>query len=339
MILLLTFTSSLFASTGCENGLKAFAQTLHPELVKSCSDCHGNESDAPSHSQDDSSEAYKIARAYADFNQLSKSTFLKQVKTKHWLEHDATAVGMSTEKMTALLTAWYEQGEKDCQAEQYAYVTSFVKIGPETDSAFKRLRWKMDAGTVAEVEIQKYKQEQDGSVSYRLRKPRIATQENLIIEGLYLVVNGETNPLENAFSRIKALVNGKSFEEKDILPFPVLSVDNLITIPRASSSTELALAFSRFEKAQTQTCKQFNIFRDSLYPEVKASCLKCHSGTTEAAQRLNMNVDMEVLCQEFTQRSGVLSDIALKGKLEHPTIANPQASSRFKKALGLWNVD
>lgn len=339
VILLMTLSSLVNASAVCSSGLKAFSNTIHPELVKSCSQCHGLDSEAPSHSQEDPKAAYEIARELADFEQLPKSQFIKKVKSKHWLKYEPNAVGMSEEKMTELLQAWYDEGENECPTQEFAYVTNFVKVPTMNDNTSKKLSWKMKNDIFAEVEIKKYATESDGSVSFQIKKPRIGTKNNLKVAGLYLVINGEVNQLENAFLKIDQIIQGRDFDQNEtIIPFSVISTETIITVPRPDSSPTLGLAFNSLEEsALTQECLNTNTFDQNLYPEIKTSCLSCHGdSSSDAYKRFNLNQSVSEVCKQFSANPDIVFEVGVKGKLSHPVISNVGNANRFKRAFTLW---
>jgi hypothetical protein len=249
---------------------------------------------------------------------------------------------MTEEKMTQYLNAWYEQGEKDCKTEAYAYVTDFVKVPALDSTSYQKMRWKIKEGVMAEIEVQQYPAEGDGTISFRFKKPRIASEKNIKVSGIFVVINGETNPaMENAFEKVDQLILGRSFNPTEaIIPFPVLAVEELISLPHTDHTPTIGLAFKKLqENAAGVVCKNQVAFETSLLPEIKTSCLSCHAdSSTDAYKRFDMTTSPATLCEEFSSRGGILYEMAVKGRAGHTPIVNPQASNRFKRAFSLWNI-
>jgi hypothetical protein len=239
--LLVLISLNLWAESSdlCGTGLEAFKSTIHPELIKSCSNCHGEDSDLPQHAHDDAQLAYQAAKPLADFNQIERSQFIQMVRSKHWLRTSSRAKGMSEEKMRELLSAWYEAGEKDCTDRHFQYVSEFVEI-PQNDN-FQSVTLKVSEDVSIQLDVQKYIVEGDGLTSWRLKKPRLMTKKDVEVTGLGIIIDGETHPLENAFEKIKQFVFGKEWTQDTIQPFPVLSTESLITIPRKVNQPKFAI--------------------------------------------------------------------------------------------------
>ena len=216
MILLLSSLFFCFHSlANCSEGLQAFTTTIHPLLMQRCANCHGDDGMVVEHSQSDPSKAYILSKKFVNFENLYSSTFIRKVRTSHWVNIDPDEIGMSVEEMEAGLKKWWELGESLCPPS-LTFISSPIQIPvdlPTRDSGmFSSIQWDLSMRNSDlkdcefMVQIQSFTNE-SGSVpgSYRLKNPSIMCRSGRMkLERVRFMLNGTTNSFENIFEDVIA---------------------------------------------------------------------------------------------------------------------------------------
>jgi hypothetical protein len=196
----------------------------------------------------DLSKAYGVARQYADFSSLEESTFVKRVRSKHWLKYDPTQKGMSDGEILPLLRAWWDEGEFST-GRSFEFFSAPVEIPQNlpfmSEGQYGVLTWDMGAGDSrlsgcgVKIRIQRAKPADEGHPgAYRVRDLTArCTKSGFSAKGIYLFVSEESASYENIFSQLSLNIAADGVER-------LTETEPMILIQRRPSDT-LKLVFEK----------------------------------------------------------------------------------------------
>lgn len=290
-ILLVLTSLSLPAATAanvvCESGFESFKKNVHPTLQKKCLDCHDSGADGPPHSQNDALAAFEVALESVEFPDFKNSLFIQRIKEKHWLLYDSSQTGMEVSEATSLLKKWYEEGQKQCRSH-YKNVSQEITLPTSlpslVDNRFSKIEiplkeiaqeWK---NSFFEFDVQLFSEASANKpASYRIMRPRIRSDIPLEVKGVFFVVNGFVNRLENTFLAVHQKVNPST-------PSATLSEKSLIMLKKFAS-TKIAVGFESIHRIPSAvSCREEDAFKQGLFQEMKSlKCLDCHGDSRKSA--------------------------------------------------------
>lgn len=244
------FSAAAFAE--CGEGLQSFKKTLHPLLQARCVACHGDDGYVIEHSQSNAPAAYAISKQLVNFENIYTSTFMRKVRSAHWLNSDSNEMGMTEAEMDAALKAWWEGGEKLCPPDltfQSSEVGIPQNLPVRSSGTYTSMQW--DLGVIApgfkscilKVDIQRFSAE-NGSVpgAFRLSRPRISCDSGKTkIKTVRFSLNGITNSFENIYEDINTEISHDGSEK-------ILSTELMIVIDQISEEKNLAVGFGSISK-------------------------------------------------------------------------------------------
>jgi hypothetical protein len=332
--LLIIFSLNSFADVACEQGRSAFKNTIYPELLNRCTDCHGDNGSAPKHSASNLDQAYEIALGSAHYPDFMNSRFLKKVKSSHWSDYGNYPEDLMTEaEANQFLSDWYNQGQKECEG-QFKVETESISLPSDiphlSTGKFKTLSFKVkplnslpDTEVKVEIDVQVFSEAKDDiKKSYRLIKPRIKSNHSIWVKDLKFIYGDIYYQSENGFFDLDQKVSGRKLSDS----FPLLSLNSQILIVRENKKNTLKLGFSHLELIADPICPPENeTYQDLLKWLDKTKCLSCHSNSTEDGfKKMPLSGDF---CREILDRSNraqlpssIFIDVPSKGKFGHPQL-------------------
>ena len=348
----LIFSSSygICADAPCPQGLAAFEKNLYtPILRHNCVECHDVGGIGPEHSTADPIASYAAIETYVNFAQMDQSRIIQHVQTKHWVNYDTAATGVSVDQMTGALQAWWADGEKSCPNSSTAQTSAAaIPAGLPVFPAesFVKMSWALDAldpefkGSQFEVEIQQLAAPTSTtSGAYRLRKPRLSTpQSGISFEGIRFYINGKLLDSANGWAHLGARIagHGNTFDQA-----PVLSGRHLILLQDLAVGDVLSVAFTGVQVIAAPKCGNLAVFQAKILPVIqKNSCISCHAAGPpsdfDGSRYLSFQASDDQVCASVLERTSLVhqnaSPFYLIGFLQSydhpPTLPAPASFSQ-----------
>ncbi len=326
----------------CQDGVKAFADHFYGFVKeKACIGCHdGQNHQAPGWVSDSLQEAYQRTKALIDFSRPEVSPIVIRSTNGHCdtSEYPACSDPANKQEFVDAITAWWEHGERQCDAAYQRTAEVKVPAKIPTDK-FISMRWPLaniDANygnLYLEAEIKAINDSQTNRVVvYSLRKPRIVASKpdlSLFVRGVRIYLNGQNQRSANQFESIQAAVSPAKLED-GFYNYPVLSSEMLTLTAIDPKSDRLSIGIRKISSTPVQPCIASDVFISEIRPILDLqNCASCHGvgGSTKAPKPF-MSTDNASLCSALRQYIGAsphhttpLFDIPLMtNRMDHPKV-------------------
>lgn len=195
--------------TSAVDSISAFNLSVYAIEENKCASCHGA-GIGPQFVVDDIAEAYAFAKGYTNFQDVPSSRLVQRMKDGHCgmvCQTDGT-------EMEAAIRFWWENGESavNTGASPTIGIQTVQLTIPAvlpTGNTFTTLTFNLTnldplllANVQFSIEIQSF-----GTDAYRVRRPRLITMGlPITVRDIKVVLNGEYDPLNNAYTNVNTTV-------------------------------------------------------------------------------------------------------------------------------------